>query len=84
MTKFEVVVGASGRWVARQVTVQFANGKVRTGTPIVAGKARRGMNGASLIPEIQRKLRAGELIDPARDPGPFGGSSWIVELETDM
>lgn len=82
-SKFEVVVGASGRWVARRVIEQYANGKVKVGGPSYTGHVpvrKMGHAAARAVIErqLRRKIATGETARPG--DGPRGGTAFIVTL----
>src|SRR5690606_3530600 len=82
-TKFEVVMGASGRWVARRVVSDLGNGKFRIAEPAFAGHVpvrKMGHAAARVVIErqLRRKVAAGET-SPWNN-GPRGGSSFIITL----
>lgn len=81
--KYEVVMGSSGRWVARRVAQEFSNGRVRLEGPTFTGHVpvrKVGWEKARVIVErqLRRKVAAGETAQPGT--GPRGGSSFIVSL----
>lgn len=81
--RFEVTLGASGRWVARRVVSDLGNGKFRVAEPAFTGHVPvRKMGHAAARAVIERQLRrkvaAGET-SPWNN-GPRGGSSFIITL----
>lgn len=81
--KYEVVLGKSGRWIARKVAEEFANGRVRVEGPTFTGHVpvrRTGFEKAREIiqRQLRRKLAAGETSQPGT--GPRGGTSFLLTL----
>lgn len=83
-TKFEVVMGASGRWVARRVISDLGNGKYTVAPPAFTGhvpvrKLDKRTKPSSIVErQLRRKVAAGET-SPWNN-GPRGGSSFIITL----
>lgn len=81
-TKFEIVMGGSGRWVARRITADLGNGKYSVAPPAFTGHVPVRKLGPNVSPssivlrQLRRKIAAGEVAQ--WHEGPRGGSSFVL------
>lgn len=83
-TKWEVIMGASGRWVARRIVADLGNGKFGVAEPTFTGhvpvrKLAPNVRPSDIVRrQLRRKISLGETA--SFGDGPRGGSSFVIKL----
>lgn len=75
--EIKVVVGGSGRWIAREITGRYANGRPRMAGRVWTGIAPRHANRETVAACVSWAMRRGEAGSAAVRAAPKGG--WTFE-----
>ncbi len=83
MAEFEVILGGSGRWVAREVLSRYSNGKIAKTGRVFSGHCPKKVPHEQKHEVIKRQIRrAVQGGQTASVVAPRGGSNFVVTVET--